>query len=317
MTKLSAEWNDLEIVRRLISKTENDFDKNFRWQNCFLDNSNEKYRISNKQQLQTNPELFMKAFVIGYAFERQGFNSTIICKKEDCPNRGEKLTAHTIATLRSLRKIQGSRSLDDLFKEDVTDAWLKEFEKSYKEMKSEGEFNRRIEGSLRGFQQFYRCQKAEELFLAIEQRDLKKSFEILTASVRGMGIGPKIAKLIIRDLLLLFEIETKDLECLNLAIPVDIWVRRIFLSLPSFFQQFKNSLRPHNLNNTDDFISDIVVEKCQEGQINPLLFDFGAYFFGSRQLEKRLKTLSENSEEYFQRIYTTLLNELACSDGKC
>ena len=88
---------------------------------------------------------------------------------------------------------------------------------------------------------------------------------------------------------------------LEYAIPIDRWVRRVTLSIPSLRQRIFKLLEDEDL---DRFISKAIVEVCSELELNPLRFDFGAYLVGVDKLERKWNEF--NREKRFSETYEYL-----------
>jgi len=134
----------------------------------------------------------------------------------------------------------------------------------------------------------------------IGENRLDEAYNLLI-NQRG-GVGPKIARFVIRELAFSLtewgkneELDPsifEDAKVLSYAVPIDRWVRRISLSIPAIASKLMNNLEVSDL--ADDNINDKVDEKlgltiaelCYEMKLNPLRFDFGAYLFGWQKIKR-------------------------------
>ena len=103
------------------------------------------------------------------------------------------------------------------------------------------------------------------------------------------GVGDKIGRLIIRDLLFIFKDKiffsrnfpniNNNIYNLIFAIPIDSWVRSIALTIPSIREKVREKEKSNNINEN---LRQTIVDFCREIDINPLRFDYGVYNFGRK-----------------------------------
>ncbi len=319
---------DERIIKGLVGYGDIDFD-DISWMNCNLYKAGMKDFESRKEYdeaIKKDDDLLFK-FLIIYSFERIGFDSRINCnncdKQQKCKlhkryeekNKNKKVLprSHPIAVLKALneimRKEYKAESIKELLElekiEELAKNWLNKAKYIHKN-DFNNDFSPRFKSKhLQCFLIFYKNGRIKELRKMVRENKFKDAYELLTGennkSAGLIGVGPKVAKFVIRDLA--FSItdwgKEKKLEqslnpkILSYALPVDRWVRRISVSIPEIFEKFRSKLKPwdfinDNINNAvNERLSEIIAEVCCRMKLNPLRFDFGAYIFGTKEIEKQ------------------------------
>jgi len=205
-----------------------------------------------------------------------------------------KIKTHPISVLQAFEEIKKTKNVEEITGEE----WFEKSKQIHKE--KFGGFNDKgfNPNHLKSLLEFYCAGKIELLQKLVAENNFKKAFYLVKDEIKG--IGHKVAKFIIRDLIFLLTEWGKDekiyriysKEELVYALPVDIWVRRIALSIPIIGDKVMESLKKTDLvdkvdDKIDEKISMVIAEKCCEMGLNPLLFDFGAYLFGRNKIKRK------------------------------
>lgn len=98
------------------------------------------------------------------------------------------------------------------------------------------------------------------------------------------SVGPKIASLILRDIVYIYRLEDhiEGAESYSYLQPVDTWVHQVAQKLNMVNSTKKD---PYHGEARD------ITEKCLETGVNPIHFNQGAWFLGSRSLDILLRNL--------------------------
>lgn len=330
--------DDGKIIRGLNNyKKDESFSDDVGWINCVLHNIGEgdkalwkKFNNSAEyNEAISKDDDFVLALLIIHSFERFGFDSKVKCKIE-CEwyknKKGEKphkLKTHPILVLTALTELKGEKgvnNIEELFKKynyNINTLAKDWFDKIPKEC-----FNKKFnEKYLISFLEFF--PHIDELRNRIKKNNFEEAYKCLT---KMKGVGPKIAKYIMRDLAFSLtewgkneELDTSTLndpEILKFVIPIDIWERRICASIPTIYNRLKDKLKPSdfadsNMDIVDDKLSLTIAEACYEMKLNPIFFDNGVYFFGadtfgSNKKKSEREIRNENGEVDTQKIYSEL-----------
>ena len=289
---------DSKIIEEITKYYRIRFDVPNYWFNCNLHNANDEdfntftQMVSN---LKNNNETLFK-FILAYYFEQVGFNAKFQCDKCD---KKKFIKTHAVAMIKSFNEVKF------LTNDDFPKKWFEKFREVYKKM-----FDQKFNGkklkinNFKSLYGFYKGKGVDDLRNKIEDNEIRSAFDLL----KGIkGIGEKVAKFTVRDLVFYFTDWGKSVkmvsppENLEYAIPIDRWVRRVTLSIPSLRQRIFKLLEDEDL---DRFISKAIVEVCSELELNPLRFDFGAYQVGVDKLERKWNEF--NREKRFSETYECL-----------
>jgi len=132
-------------------------------------------------------------FLLTYYFEQKGFDAHIKCTRceKEC-----KIRKHAVAMIKSFNEV-------NLSTEEDAKTWFERFGSVYKEEFEGQNFNSRKlkESNFRDLCRFYLNCKLNELRSLIRSNKIEEAFRLL----KGIkGIGDKIAKYIVRDLVFYF-----------------------------------------------------------------------------------------------------------------
>jgi len=316
--------DDMKIIRGIVSCEHIDFN-DLGWINCNLHNADiddfENRRDYDKA-IKTNDE-FLFIFLIIYNFEKGGFDLKLECKRQ-CnwykkDSKNNRVKTHPVSVLLALNELKeeySADSIDQLLKiENLADKWFKKA-KSIHKSKFKRCFNERGFNSkyLESLIEFYKSGKIKELRKFVIKNQFDKAHDLILQNIRG--IGPKLAKFIVRDLA--FSLTEwgksekldwswfKDPEILRYIVPIDRWVRRISLSIPLICSRLKKELKCSDLaDNTnrslDEKLSLTISKVCYEMKLNPMRFDLGAFLFGVYEIQKRahISEIYEKLKEKF------------------
>jgi len=125
-------------------------------------------------------------------------------------------------------------------------------------------------------------------FMIERNNNVKQAFELMN-QIRG--IGPKIASLFLRDVVITYEVDLANVQNRYLLQPIDIWVQRTishFTNIPG---------------NQKQVIAEWIVKTSIQYHINPELVNMGVWFFCSTII----------GSEY--RLQSTILNNLKLAKG--
>lgn len=295
-----------------------EYDDLHKWFSCNLCKTDDEPFNSTDElisRLKSSDEMLCK-FVLVYYFEQFGFDAHIKPTKGKCQNckfkefnenLGIKVRMHAIAMLKTFKDC------------GCTEIQIDKFERIYSNISGGKKFNERKLGRkhFESLSKFCREGGAGRLREKIEGNEIKEAYNLL----KGIkGVGDKVAKFIVRDLLFFLtdwgykvrDLEKMDLkeDDLYLAIPVDSWVRRITLSIPSMRQKVFEIMQNENL---DEFISKVISRMCLYLHVNPLRFDFGAYQIGKLKIGDEWKNFGD---EKFPKIYDKLKEILLNTSGQ-
>jgi hypothetical protein len=107
---------------------------------------------------------------------------------------------------------------------------------------------------------------------AIERGDIKKLYKDLMDIT---SVGPKIASLYLRDLVDLYDLESKIApEDLMLLQPVDVWVRKVAQKTGII-----------NYGASDEEIQKSILLVCQKAGVSALRFNQGAWYLGKNAFD--------------------------------
>lgn len=256
--------------------------------------------------LKSSDETLFK-FILVYYFEQVGFNASIRPEGGRCQNcKFEEFNKNNKIELRKHAVVMLKTFKDCACRE----VQLNNFGCNYNKKFPNENFNKRKLGpkQFESTSKFYKEGNVGRLKEKIEKGEIKEAYDLLK-SIKGAG--DKVAKFILRDLLFLltdwgykvkdFKEENLREDELFLAIPVDIWVRRITLSIPSMRQKVFEIMQDEEL---DKYISRGISKLCLALHINPLRFDFGAYQIG--RLEINNKEWKNFGDKKFDATYNKL-----------
>jgi len=289
---------DSEIIKKIAEYPEDKYDDLHKWFSCNLCMAEGK-KFDSTEQLRSclksdNGTLFK--FILVYYFEKVGFDAPVKPKPvkcERCELREKKVRAHAVAMLKAFNEAvlmaDNTRSLANVWREKFSKIYEKEFPGK--------KFNERLSKCFDSLSEFY-MEKVNDLRERIESSKIMGSYSLLDGIA---GVGDKVAKFIVRDLLFLltdwgFQVKMKSArDDLEYAIPVDRWVQRITLSIPRLKRK---------TGGLNKFISKAIAQVCSELEVNPLRFDFGAYLIGENKIKKECKKFKEPGLE--EKIYELL-----------
>jgi len=89
-------------------------------------------------------------------------------------------------------------------------------------------------------------------------------------------VGPKIASFYLRDLVVLFNLESKISASKQIVylLPIDTWVRKICIKIGIA----SSGTRSHEIKRR-------IINVCQSANISPLRFNMGAWYLGKHALD--------------------------------
>ncbi len=121
----------------------------------------------------------------------------------------------------------------------------------------------------------------------VQGGNIEKLYYKLQRSEDKMGIiqvGPKIASFYLRDLVCLFELESKvPVDSTFCVQPIDVWVRKV-----------ANKLNLSTDNTSDTKMQKTMATVCKKHGISLLKFNQGAWYAGYHSFDLLLETLSKN-----------------------
>lgn len=313
---------DRGVIKRLVGHKLIDFG-DLRWINCVLHNAGMKDFATREEydNAVIGDDEFLLIFLLIYSFERMGFDS----KLSECTCRCEwyqhdyKIKSHPVSVLLALSEIKRERRAGDLNTllvgeeiENLASEWLERSMEAHTSALKRG-FNQRgfNINHLMGFLRFFHGGRIAQLRDRISKSSFHDAYNLLVAEL--VGIGPKVARFIVRDLafsltdwgkkLELDRSTLEDPKALAYAIPVDRWVRRVSIAIPTIGNRLKESLAISDL--ADDSLSDRIDEKlsltiaevCHAMNLNPMRFDLGAYLFGVNTIKRKAKV-----EEIYRKL---------------
>ena len=294
---------DSQIIESVVKYGEDKFDEMRLWFNCnmhYADGKDFNTFRHLADNLRNNNEMLFKLILV-YYFEQVGFDAKITCDK--CSKK-TSIKRHAVAMIKSFDEVKDCNNFSDI--------WFEKFANVYRDLFN-GKFNEKklTIHVFESLHNFYMTKKdsLNDLRLKIERSDIEDAFALL---MKIRGVGEKVAKFMVRDLIFFFTEWGKQeripygwrIENLDCAVPVDRWVRRVTLSIPSLRQCFCELLEDEEL---DKYVSKAIVEICSKLGINPLRFDFGAYWIGVEVLEKQWKKFERGKQ--FSKTYEFLKRE--------
>lgn len=306
--------NDKSIIEGLVNYKGIDFN-DLDWINCNLHNGGMRdfqKRESYDEAIKKDDE-FLLIFLVIYSFERMGFDSKLDKCQRGCDlysKKNIKIKTHPVSVVSGLNAIRGcgAHNIKALLQskkiENLANEWFAETKKVHQQRFSQKGFNERGFNSkhLRSFLEFFKDGKIGELRNMLSKSRFDDAYNLLVANIKG--VGPKLAKFIIRDLAFSLtewgkNVELgpsvfKDVKVLSYAIPIDRWVRRVSISIPTIGNKVKDNLAISDL--ADDDINDeldkklslTIADVCYGMGLNPLRFDFGAYLFGVNEIKRKM-----------------------------
>jgi len=221
---------------------------------------------------------FLLIFLLIYSFERMGFDS----KLDECTCRCEwyqhdyKTKSHPVSVLLALSEIKRDRRADDLNTlleeeeiENLASDWFTRSRQAHRSTLQKKGFNQRGFNSkhLAGFLRFFHGRRIAQLRDRISKSSFHDAYNLLVTEL--VGIGSKVGRFIVRDLAFSLtdwgkkvELDRSALEdpkILAYAIPIDRWVRRVSIAIPTIGNRLKENLAISDL--ADDSLSDRIDEK--------------------------------------------------------
>lgn len=310
---MNEEEFDNIIIRKLVEYEQIDFN-DLSWFNCYLHNANVqdfKNRRTYDDAIKNDNEICL-IFIIVYSFEREGFDSKLDKCIRECElyREGGKIKTHPLSVLMALTKIKREYKVDDAKQllgceeiEKLADKWFEKSKEIHNEEFNKG-FNERGFNSkhLISFLKFFSDRNINILRELVGRSKFDDAFNLLTTTTTKIkGIGPKVAKFIIRDLAFSLtvwgkneRVSLKDAKVLSYTLPIDIWVRRCAISIPSIEKKVISSLERGALaddnivDKVDEKISMVIAERCCNMELNPLRFNLGAYLFGVNEIKRKM-----------------------------
>lgn len=303
---------DKLIIERLVSYKGIDFN-DLGWINCNLHNAGmgdfnkrDVYDTAIKQD-----DEFLLILLAIYSFERMGFDSKLDQCTCELYKKDTKIKTHPVSVVSALHEIKRDYRANDIKKllgcekiENLADKWFTKTKEVHGRRFPPKGFNERGFNSkhLRSFLRFFKDGKIGELRNMISGNRFDNAYNLLIAKIEG--VGPKVAKFIVRDLAFSLtewgkneEFDPsifKDVRVLSYAIPVDRWVRRVSISIPTVGNKVKNNLEISDLadddvnNKVDEKLSLTIAELCYAMKFNPMRFDLGAYLFGVNEIKRKM-----------------------------
>lgn len=114
----------------------------------------------------------------------------------------------------------------------------------------------------------------------IKSKKISEAHKILDSI---WSIGPKIASLILRDIVYIYELEgCIDGDNYNFLQPVDTWVHKISKEI-GLIEKNKDKIYPNEAKD--------ITNKCLELGINPIHYNQGVWYLGKHSLEILLKNI--------------------------
>lgn len=252
---------DTKTLIKQISK----FHKNY--ENEFLGDLRE--RIRKKEAYLKSPKNVL-FFILSYSFY-QG-------RRDEISSRFEERAKATLESFLGDNNVLLYNSPRILDKESLRTRY-KELYDSLKQNEVNKEGDRLMVISIVNFIQFNN--EKNILHFLIEQIKSKKTAEAYRNLDRIWSIGPKIASLILRDVVYIYELENYlDKEDYYFLQPIDTWV--------------------HNLSKSIDLVdrdkiyrgeAKDITDKCFGLGVNPIHYNQGAWYIGSNSLQVLLKYL--------------------------
>jgi len=305
---------DKSIIEGLVRYKGIDFN-DLDWINCNLHNAGMgdfNKRDAYDRAIKEDDE-FLLIFLAIYSFERMGFDSKLDKCQYQCNlyKKDIKIKTHPVSVVSGLNAIirgYGAHNIEELLQcgktENLPDKWFIETKEFHKRRFPQKGFNERGFNSKhsRSFLEFFKDGKIGELRNMLSQSRFDGAYNLLVTNIEG--VGPKLAKFIIRDLafsltewgknVVLNPSVFKDVKVLSYAIPIDRWVRRVSISIPTIGDEVKDNLEISDL--ADDDINDKLDEKlsltitdlCYGMKLNPMRFDLGAYLFGVNEIKRKM-----------------------------
>jgi len=219
-------------------------------------------------------------------------------------NEENSIKKHAVAMIESFNKAKFQVS-----KPYFSKIWFSKFKEFYNKRFNE-KFNEK-KLTIKNFKSLYNLYLGSEghslqlLREKIEKNEVKEAFDYL---IKIDGVGDKVAKFMVRDLIFYLTDWGKMVNATNFppnldyALPVDRWVRRITLSIPTLKREVFRVLENEDV---DRFISKSIFNVCKQLELNPLRFNLGAYLIGEQKLASKWKKFGENK---FSETYKYLKN---------
>lgn len=307
---------DKAIIRKLVQYGKKEFDS-IKFVNCNLYNADIK-DFKNRQSLDhalKNDDDTLLQLIIIYSFERKGFDEELKSYKKGSDYNG-KIKSHPISVLIAFKKTIEKFNVDDVNSlakypdiDEIAKFWFDKIIENHF-----GNFNKRNfnEKNITSFIKFFKNNNAQNLRKFIQDGKLNYASSLLQENIKG--VGPKIANLITRDLLITFSEENKEEKFpqinrkeIGYALPIDIWVRRCVMAIPLLGDKVIEKLkRKHFINDinkiVDNKIRKVIIDECLELDLNPFLFEFGSYLFGNREISNK-KDIEEIYSILKEKLY--------------
>jgi len=305
--------NDAKIIEYLVNYSENCFNAGLRWLNCILHNSGMQ-EFGNSDDLANalkSDDEFLTIFCLIYSFERQGFDAKLDKCKKNCSwyKDGNKIKSHPVAVLSALNEIKREYDVET-FQElieikdnfELTEEVFSKAKEIHLKVLGKPKFNEKGFNAkhMQSYFEFLERGYPKDLRKYILENKLHKAYESL--QTLG-GVGSKVARFIIRDLIYAltdwglkkeFPAIKGHIGSLTYAMPIDIWVRRISLAIPTVCDEVKRrsskKLDCENImddQSIDDDLMHIVVEICYKLGLNPLRYNSGAFCFGVTDVKQK------------------------------
>jgi len=301
-----SEQIDEGIIRRLVDHNLIDFG-DLRWVNCVLHNARMKNFATRAEYDSAirGDDNFLFVFLLVYSFERVGFDSKLSQCACGCDwyQHGYKTKSHPVSVLLAFNEVMqeyGAATLDKLLEaqkiDSLAEKWFERSTDIHQTILQKKGFNKRGFNSshIKSFLQFFHSGQIAQLRDRITQGNFGHAYDLLD---KLAGIGPKVGRFVVRDLAFSLtnwgkEVEVdrsalRDPQVLAYAIPIDRWVRRVSIAIPTIFDRLKESLTNSDLagdnpsNRIDEKLSLTIAKVCHEMSLNPMRFDLGAYLFGT------------------------------------
>jgi hypothetical protein len=302
---------DESIIKGLVGYKHINFD-DLDWINCNLHNAGRadfKSRVEYDRAIESDDELLFIVLLI-YSFERVGFDSKLDKCSHRCDLYSEKnikIKTHPVSVVSGLNAIRGdgSHNIKALLQsnkiEHLADEWLKEIKKVHQQRFPKKGFNDRGFNAKhsKSFLEFFYNGKIRELRDMLRGNKFDEAYKLLKDNIEG--VGPKLAKFITRDLAFSLTGWAKEEKVdpsipkvvLRHAIPIDRWVRRVSISIPTIGNKVKADLQISDLaedditGKIDEKLSSTIAGVCCGMGLNPLRFDFGVYLFGVHEIKRK------------------------------
>ena len=255
-------------------------------------------------EIKMNNEFVLKIIII-YSFERVGYNAKVpgldLVRSHAVSVLWvieENKKKFSVKTLDELIVNQDINTLSDMI---INDTYT--YQNNILKHKFNKNYNR---NDIKKILNFYRKKRIDNFKNLIIANKFKEAYKLLINELRG--IGNKVSRFIVRDFILFLKPNIcnikLDINTINniqntaqFAIPIDRWVRRVSCSVPLIFEAYKNNLLPSDFFEDsviplDNRLIEIIVNVCLKNQLNPFLYDLGAYLFGYKyEKEKNQKDI--------------------------